>query len=403
MNKQQFVSFTVCSIVLTFFLFIQTVGAVTLYEYDFEDGWNGWYTDNGVWDVGTPTAGPDTMHNGTQCAGTVLDGYYPSDTDSRLISPSIILSEVSGDEEIFVYFWQWFSYAGGEVGYIQLSYYDENLGEWSDFSNVGNSIVNSSPAWSRGGVDITEFAGEMVRIAFYHTAHYYSESYGWYIDNIEIIQKVPGFIGGFEAGWNDWYTDRGVWQVGIPTAGPDSAYGGVRCAGTILGGSYPSDTDSRLISATLNLPEIGGGDEIFFCFRHWLSYAGGEAAYVQVSVYNDSTSDWSSWETIDNQLDNSSVWSYVCRELTDYAGETVRIAFFHTAHYYSESSGWYIDNIEFSGFTPPPPPPPCEATFNSATGELHIPTVILNDNLRFTVEMQHQGGRRFDVINVDPQ
>jgi len=52
-------------------------------------GWGGWGADNGVWEIGTPTKGPSASHWGSQCAGTVLSGNYSSDTDSRLISPSV--------------------------------------------------------------------------------------------------------------------------------------------------------------------------------------------------------------------------------------------------------------------------------------------------------------------------
>ncbi len=76
----------------------------------FETGWGDWYADRGVWQVGAPTAGPGGCYAGTQCAGTVLDGNYPSYTDSRLISPTITLENVSGAEEIHLRFWQWFAY-----------------------------------------------------------------------------------------------------------------------------------------------------------------------------------------------------------------------------------------------------------------------------------------------------
>ena len=52
-------------------------GAVTVYQYNFESGWDGWGADYGVWEVGTPAAGPDSCHGGSKCAGTVLGGNYP--------------------------------------------------------------------------------------------------------------------------------------------------------------------------------------------------------------------------------------------------------------------------------------------------------------------------------------
>jgi len=102
--------------------------AETIFEYDFEEGWGDWYTDNGVWEIGSATAGPGASHGGDQCAGTVLSGDYPEYTDSRLISPSITLSSVSGDEELSIRFWHWFSYATYGYGYTQISTYESTSG-----------------------------------------------------------------------------------------------------------------------------------------------------------------------------------------------------------------------------------------------------------------------------------
>ena len=36
----------------------------TIFTEDFESGWGDWSTDNGVWEIGTPTAGPSASHGG---------------------------------------------------------------------------------------------------------------------------------------------------------------------------------------------------------------------------------------------------------------------------------------------------------------------------------------------------
>jgi hypothetical protein len=165
-----------------------SVLGVPYYE-NFESGWDGWSADRGVWQVGTPTAGPTSCHNGTQCAGTNLDGNYPPDTDSSLISPSIQLPAVSAGEEIHLRFWQWFSYAANDQGYVQVSVYNASTGLWENWQNVGSAIWQTSLYWSFTDRDLTQFAGQRIRIAFYHTAssaYPYGESTGWYIDDVEI-------------------------------------------------------------------------------------------------------------------------------------------------------------------------------------------------------------------------
>ena len=99
-------------LMILLFLFgiaVHPVHAEVIFNEDFESGWGDWWADEGVWQIGTPTAGPDSCHGGEQCAGTDLDGDYPGNTDSRLITPSITLPDVSGDEEIHLRFWHWFS------------------------------------------------------------------------------------------------------------------------------------------------------------------------------------------------------------------------------------------------------------------------------------------------------
>jgi hypothetical protein len=318
---------------------------VPTFTGDFESGWGDWWAENGVWDVGTPTAGPPGVHSGSQCAGTILDGNYPGYTDSRLISPSINLPAVSGDEEIHLRLWNWFSYAAGDQGYVQVSVYSS--GTWGPWENVGLPISVGSTVWAFCDRDLTPYAGERIRIAFYHTATRDiwgnpSESTGWYIDDVEVAKFTPTFTGDFESGWGDWGVDNAVWEVGTPTAGPSSAHSGSQCAATILGGNYPGGLSSRLISPPIDLPAVSGYEEIHLRFWHWFSYCGSDQGRVQVSVYSGGT--WGTWENVGLAFTGSSpLWTLCDRDLTPYAGQRIRIAFYHTAG--GGCLGWYIDDI----------------------------------------------------------
>ena len=175
-----------------FFLSFSTASArviETIFSEDWEDGQGDWDVSNGVWQVGAPTAGSGGAHGGSQCAGTVLDGSYPNFTDSRLISPSIRLPDVSGDEEIRLRFWHWFSFDRGDAGYVQISVYDEVTAEWSAWDNIFGPISRYSAGWTRSPTTyLTAYEGQKVRIAFYHTADGSYTDAGWYIDDI----KLPG-------------------------------------------------------------------------------------------------------------------------------------------------------------------------------------------------------------------
>ena len=137
--------------------------------------------------LGPPTAGPDSCHGGSNCAGTVLGGNYPGETDSRLINPSTRPPGVSGDQELHPRFWPWFSYAGDDAGYVQISVYDEMAGEWPAWANIGNPVVDSSSVWSPSPLfKLGEYAEKKIRIAFFHTAARSYVSTGWYVDDIQI-------------------------------------------------------------------------------------------------------------------------------------------------------------------------------------------------------------------------
>src|SRR5262245_51428016 len=65
-------------------------------NFDRPDPTDLWTADNGVWELGVPTFGPQRAHSGTKCAGTVLGGNYPEITSTRLIRiPSFVVPETN--------------------------------------------------------------------------------------------------------------------------------------------------------------------------------------------------------------------------------------------------------------------------------------------------------------------
>ena len=61
---------------------------------------------------------------------------------------------------------------------------------WGAWENVGVVVTHNSD-WTLKDVDLTANAGEKVRFAFLHVDNYSYRSTGWYIDDIQIIAKVP--------------------------------------------------------------------------------------------------------------------------------------------------------------------------------------------------------------------
>src|SRR5262249_21340780 len=133
-----------------------------------------------------PTAGPLTAFEGTNCVGTVLDGNYLPNADSRLISPEFVVPIATANPRLR--FWHWFSAWPGDYGVVEIS---AGGGGWQPISR---QYSYNSTVWSRPSLDLRPYAGQTVQIAF----HFQTDSdpnvgLGWYIDDVFV-----------ETGPTDW-------------------------------------------------------------------------------------------------------------------------------------------------------------------------------------------------------
>ncbi len=152
---------------------------------------------------------------------------------------------------------------------------------------------------------------------------------------------VPIYEENFE-GSSGWSAENGVWEVGVPSSGPGESHDGIQCAGTVLGGDYYNDTDSRLIvpyqfpwEQGIELPNVVGDEELHLRFWQWFNYYpynwsdSQDWGQVEISTY-DEASGWSAWQSLGTHTqDYGGYWSQKSVDLTAYAGQKVRIAFNH--------------------------------------------------------------------------
>ena len=321
----------------------------------FEDGIGDWSAERGTWQVGTPTSGPDGAYSGANCAATVLDANYRDEVDSRLVSSPVEVPQAS--ETPRLRFWHWFSFNLGDYGQVQIK---PEGGDWETISL--NYTYTSSSVWTLPLLDMSAYAGQIVQIGFFfhsENVNFGNEEVrsGWYIDDIEIVtgDLVFNTPEGFEDGIGDWFAERGTWQVGTPTSGPDSAYSGANCAATVLDGNYRDEVDSRLVTVPFSVPDTSTNPRIRFW--HWYSFNEGDAGYVEIKV------DTSDWQTIlgpyTGNSDNN--WRRPFYDLTSHIGSTVQVAFrfeSNNINFGNEevSSGWYIDDFIAQDFLTLPPP-----------------------------------------------
>ncbi|MEI6434665.1 MAG: hypothetical protein WCP32_07465, partial [Bacteroidota bacterium] len=149
----------------------------------------------------------------------------------------------------------------------------------------------------------------------------------------------------FEGNWSsDWYTDFGVWQVGMPTIGPMGAHGGNNCATVGLNSNYPKGFESRLIRInTFTIPDSTQNPRLRFW--HWWSIGGECNGKVQLKVNGSST-----WINIspDYTGHGGNIWNYAFVDLSAYANKTVQIALYFYSSWGTwagQGPGWYVDDI----------------------------------------------------------
>jgi hypothetical protein len=156
-----------------------------IYYEDWEDGLGDWGAP-AVWEICAPRAcpPPDSARSGDNCVATVCCGDYPSTFPVRLESPLIYLRDTIAGEVTVTRFWHWFSSLGDMEFQVMC-----NDSIWvTKFSapHGDNTQWTLSPV-----IDLTECAGQTVRIGFSFEFHGLSYRRGWYVDDILI--EICGF------------------------------------------------------------------------------------------------------------------------------------------------------------------------------------------------------------------
>jgi len=335
-------------------------GAMTFNDpEDWESGFDDWYCDFGDWEVGTPSnVGPESAHSGINCVGTIIDYYYSSRRQSRLISPPVDIPDSS--EYPRLRFWHYYHFANYDYGKVEIRVIDNgNPGSWEMlesglFGDGGAPEFtgwNSSGKWTRPYYDIRAYSGQSVQFAFFIYSNNNDVNPGWYIDDIEIETGTIVFDDpeDWESGFDNWYCDFGSWEIGAPTSGPGSAYAGENCAATILDGNYSDRCKSRLISPPITVPSATYSP--ILKFKHWYDFNYIDYGEVQIRVIGDSIVDWQALPDGHFDYDGGTTgWEDSPEfDLTQYADSTVQLAFYQWTTKYNDvihvDPGWYIDNI----------------------------------------------------------
>ena len=332
------------------------------------------WTTNLIWKIGAPTSGPATnaagfrTYAGSHCATTGLTGSAPANADSRFVC-----TNYNGAAYLFIptnspsprlRFWQWYNFVNSG-GFVEIQ--RQGSTNWSVVTvtnkSVGSTANSSSGVWSRPAIDLSAFAGTNVQVAFHFLSGGNSGAdLGWFVDDLALVTNPPVFNHpeNFETGLGDWAVDAGAWEVGQPTSGPGAAHGGTNCAGTVLGGSYGWNADTRLISPPFKLPASVSAT---LHFSQWYNFvnAGG---FVEIKTNGGA---WQSVtltnRSVGSTAVNSTGWTNNTADLSAHVGQNVQLAFHFLSggSGFASAAGWYVDDVFLTA--PPVLTVPANQTF----------------------------------------
>ncbi|GHI01253.1 S8 family serine peptidase [Neobacillus kokaensis] len=153
-------------------------GITVGYVQDFEAVPEGWtsYGANDSWQWGKPTSGPGNASSGEKVYATNLSGNYTSNANASLQMPPIDLPQGSS----YLQFKQWHDLERNyDFGHVYVSTDGINWVQKLRVNNVSNG-------WIDGEVNLSEYAGQRIYIAFNLKTDGSVVKAGWYIDDVRL-------------------------------------------------------------------------------------------------------------------------------------------------------------------------------------------------------------------------
>lgn len=148
------------------------------YNEDFEGTPTGWtsFGANDSWQHGVPTSGPGAAFSGEKVYATNLSGNYLNSANMTLVMPPVDLPEGN----TYLQFKQWHDLERNyDFGHVFVSTDMEN---WTQKLRVNST----SGGWINGEVNLSEYAGQRIYVAFNVTSDSSVVKAGWYLDDVKL-------------------------------------------------------------------------------------------------------------------------------------------------------------------------------------------------------------------------
>lgn len=140
----------------------------------YPDGWYSYGTKDS-WEWGVPEYGPESAASGDKVMGTNLKGQYGDNADMTLVMPPVLV-----EENTILRFKNWYKLTqlGNDTGTVLIFQDGES---WEPL----HQVRQENDHWHEIGLDLAEYAGERVQIAF-NVQTGDNENDGWYIDDVRL-------------------------------------------------------------------------------------------------------------------------------------------------------------------------------------------------------------------------
>ena len=166
------------------------------YSNDFENGADGFVFGGKtpMWEVGSPTVGPNSAPTGKNVVGTRLNGNYEGLVNSLLISPPIDLSDATSDSILRFKDWSELDdYMGGfgDTAEVWIGEIPENSSSMDQIVYAQKpALINSHSKryWQEHYINLSPYKGKKIIVMFALRWSGYSErkAAGYYIDDFKL-------------------------------------------------------------------------------------------------------------------------------------------------------------------------------------------------------------------------
>jgi len=151
------------------------------YINDFETEITGWQMlGTAQWQWGKPTTGPMAAASGEKVLATNLEGTYSENQVMGLISPNIVLPQGPA----YLQFKNWYDLEE-KIGKGKVLVSTDGY----DYYSVAEYTGTKTGGYSNEEIDLSEYAGKKINIAFLFYSNTSNNHQGWFIDDFRLTDK----------------------------------------------------------------------------------------------------------------------------------------------------------------------------------------------------------------------